>query len=72
MPLFDFKCRQCGNEFETLVMGGAKPVCPRCQSEDLEKMMSSYACRRPKKGKGSSATGSGCAGCAGGSCATCH
>ncbi|MFZ5766359.1 MAG: FmdB family zinc ribbon protein [Thermodesulfobacteriota bacterium] len=69
MPLYDFKCRNCGREFEVLVLGTAKPACPKCQSEDLEKLMSSYACRRPA---GSGRDGSGCAGCSGGNCASCR
>lgn len=71
MPLFDFKCNKCGKEFETLVMGSDKPVCPECGSDDLEKLMSSYACRR-SRGSGSEGGSGGCAGCSGGSCATCH
>ena len=40
MPLFDFRCTSCGNEFEALVRGQATPACPRCASKDLERMMS--------------------------------
>ncbi len=28
MPLFDFRCKKCGAEFEALVLGGIKPSCP--------------------------------------------
>lgn len=40
MPIFDFACRGCGHEFETLVRGGGTPACPACQGTDLEKLLS--------------------------------
>src|SRR3954467_4228047 len=39
MPIFDFTCRSWGNEFEALVRKAA-PKCPKCESEDLERMLS--------------------------------
>jgi len=39
MPLYDFECRKCGNTFEALVLKKA-PVCPKCQSDDLERLLS--------------------------------
>jgi len=71
MPLFDFVCRACGTEFEFLVRGGEKPVCPRCQGTDLAKQLSTFAART---GGGESGENSGgkCAGCKGRSCSSCH
>ena len=40
MPLFDYHCQACGNDFETLVRTGTTPVCPQCQSAALEKCLS--------------------------------
>ena len=39
MPVFDFSCRSCGFEFEALVRKEA-PSCPKCQSADLERLLS--------------------------------
>ena len=39
MPIYDFKCRNCSNEFEALVLKKT-PVCPKCASEDLERLLS--------------------------------
>jgi len=73
MPLFDFVCHACGKEFEVLLMGDDRPVCPHCQSRDLEKKMSAFAVRtKGSDGSTSAGGGSRCSGCAGGSCATCH
>ena len=42
MPLFDFKCRQCGHEFEALVRAGHAAACS-CGSTDLEQLPSGFA-----------------------------
>ena len=43
MPIFDYQCRACGDEFELLVLKGGVAVCPSCQSPDLEQLLSSFA-----------------------------
>ena len=40
MPIYEYSCKSCEHAFETLVRGDMKPLCPRCQSEDLEKLLS--------------------------------
>ncbi len=41
MPIFEYRCSTCGDEFELLVLNSS-PVsgCSTCGSEDIEKMMS--------------------------------
>lgn len=45
MPIYEYHCNACGTEFETLVLPhqSAPPACPRCQSADLEKLLSAFA-----------------------------
>jgi putative FmdB family regulatory protein len=45
VPIFEYSCRGCGHEFETLVRGATVPSCPKCQSEDLERLLSLPAIR---------------------------
>ena len=41
MPIFEYRCSGCGDEFESLVLNTSPaPGCPSCGSQDLEKMMS--------------------------------
>ena len=40
MPIFEYECRTCGREFETLVRTGDVPACPACSSQDLDKLLS--------------------------------
>ncbi len=51
MPLFDFRCRACGNTFEALVrpQDVSAPTCPTCQSVDLEKLQPIPAVTSPEK-----------------------
>jgi len=43
MPLFDFRCRSCGKQFEALVRPPAVPACPACESADLERMVTGFS-----------------------------
>ena len=42
MPIFDYKCRSCGHEFELIVLR-TTPACPSCESGDLEQLVSGFA-----------------------------
>ena len=44
MPIYEYHCRQCANEFELLVLKGSPvPACPSCQSQDIEQLLSGFA-----------------------------
>ena len=43
VPLFDYRCGRCGEEFEALVRGDAAPHCPHCGAHDVEKLISMFA-----------------------------
>ena len=43
MPLYDFRCKACGAEFEALVRPPAAPACPACAGVDLERLQSSFS-----------------------------
>jgi len=71
MPIFAYRCRACGEQFQTLVMSGETPVCKACESEDLERQLSLIAA--PAKGGDSAPAFAACgapmgACCGGGSC----
>jgi putative FmdB family regulatory protein len=74
MPIYEFCCKKCNREFEYLVFGSDKPVCPSCNSKNVSKLMS--ACGFVSKGGGgetvrASASASSCGSCSAGSCAGC-
>ena len=58
MPIYAFRCRGCGLEFEELVprMGQIAP-CPECGSEDCERRVTAPAVGR----KGDRPSGPSCA-----------
>ncbi len=43
MPLYEYKCKKCGNSFEELVFGEEKVKCPKCGSEEVEKLLSVFS-----------------------------
>ena len=41
MPIYEYECRGCHNQFEFLVLPTTPPAsCPACKSTDLEKLLS--------------------------------
>jgi len=47
MPIYEYRCKGCGNTFEYLAFSSSEPApaCPECQCEDVEKLMSAGAIR---------------------------
>ena len=43
MPIYEYACRSCSHEFETLVRNGETPSCPHCSSAALDKKLSVFA-----------------------------
>lgn len=77
MPIFEYKCAQCGHQFEELIFGDEVPPCPACRAEDTERQLSCPCLHMPAPSRvGQTVTfptsgRSACGGCSGGSCATC-
>ena len=77
MPIYEYTCKACGKNFETLVMGSDIPSCPECSSEDLSRMMSKCGFVSKSTGPGgqvqttTSAGSSTCSGCTSTNCGTC-
>lgn len=61
MPLFTYVCRKCQATSELLLIGAAKPVCPKCGSKDIVKQAAAIS---PRMGSGGGdAGGHNCQGC---------
>jgi putative FmdB family regulatory protein len=43
MPLFEYECRVCGQQFEFLTREGQSPSCPSCRGANLQKLLSVFA-----------------------------
>ena len=70
MPIYEYKCRDCGKKFEKLVRGREKVTCPKCGKGRLDKLFSVFATRSGDKFTPSSG-GGGCGGCSASSCDGC-
>jgi putative FmdB family regulatory protein len=74
MPIYEYFCKNCEKEFELLIRGTQKPVCPHCGGKKLDRWMSAPASPTHANGsncpieRGSSDAASHCAhagGCGG-------
>jgi len=74
MPIYEFRCLNCQDLFEMLVMnsdGHGKVRCPRCNAETSERVMSTTNFSMPGSGgSASSAPSAQTRNCSGGSCTT--
>jgi putative FmdB family regulatory protein len=64
MPIFEYICKECHHQFEALVYGKQKAVCPKCHATKLEPQLSVFAFSA--KGSSTAAFPSSSSGC--GSC----
>ena len=73
MPIYEFRCCDCQELFELLVLGGDETVemnCPKCQSGHFERVLSSSNYCMSGKSNGSSQAKNQTRTCPGGSCTT--
>jgi len=55
MPIYEFKCKKCGNIFEQLVFSSDrkdKVICPSCGKEDACRLLSSFSSGSSSSAKG--------------------
>jgi putative FmdB family regulatory protein len=73
MPIFEFHCQACNQDFEKLVFGSDPQVeCPFCSQSKVTKLISPCAAKVGYKfTAASSPTGGSCSSCSSGSCNTC-
>jgi putative FmdB family regulatory protein len=69
MPIFEYRCCSCNEEFEKLVFGNKEVECPKCASKDVKKKLSTFGMSGVDKPFAGSS--SGCASCSKGSCTSC-
>ncbi|THB75321.1 MAG: zinc ribbon domain-containing protein [Desulfobacteraceae bacterium] len=43
MPIFEFKCGECGQQAEYILASDASPECRSCGSHDMKKMLSAHS-----------------------------
>lgn len=61
MPIYEYACQDCGQQFEMLVRSDTVPACPKCQSNRLDKQLSVFATSTPQDT--SPMPAAGCGGC---------
>jgi len=70
MPIYEYKCTDCSEDFEKLVFGNQEVACPKCSSTKVKKKFSvfcSTGTERPLAGTASA----GCTSCSKTSCSSC-
>jgi putative FmdB family regulatory protein len=58
VPLYEYVCRKCSKQFETLIFGADVPACPACQSAEVERILSVVSVGRSEPASEPSACGS--------------
>jgi putative FmdB family regulatory protein len=57
MPIFEYRCRECGAQFEKIVRSAAEHViCESCQSKKVEQLLSVFTVSAASGSTGASTT----------------
>ncbi len=71
MPIYEYICRKCDEEFEQLVFDREAAIeCPACGSRKVKKCLSVFA-HKSDSGFTSSSGSSACSGCSSSTCSGC-
>ena len=65
MPIYEYRCNECGHVFSRLQRMGATSkgvTCPKCEGSDVERVVSSFASAGSGSSAGASASASSCSG----------
>ena len=63
MPIYEYACRDCQHQFETLVRSDTVPECPKCHSRQLDKQLSVFAAAVSDSASSARAMPSPCGSC---------
>jgi putative FmdB family regulatory protein len=73
MPIFEYHCASCDEDFEKIVFNGKTKVqCPRCNGGKVSKKMSAFSFKSGSRDVAPSSKSTGCSSCASHHCSTCH
>jgi putative FmdB family regulatory protein len=73
MPIYEFKCLKCQECFELLLMNNNEKIelkCPKCKSEDFERILSATNFSIGNPSKGNAEVSAKTRTCSSGSCST--
>ena len=65
MPIYEYRCKSCGQSYSELVRMGTKPEevrCPQCDEYQSERLFSAFATSGSTLSTSTSASSAGCGG----------
>jgi putative FmdB family regulatory protein len=71
MPLYEYRCSSCEGRSEQLVLAGdvaTTPVCPGCGSQEMTRLLSTFAAQAHEGSRSSGASFDPATACGGGAC----
>lgn len=71
MPIYEYQCNTCSENFEKLVFGNMEIICPKCMSKEVKKKMSAFGMSGVDKPFAGGSSGCGSSSCSKGSCSSC-
>ncbi|MDQ7786967.1 MAG: zinc ribbon domain-containing protein [Thermodesulfovibrionales bacterium] len=72
MPIFEYQCCSCRENFEKLVFGNQEIICPKCSSKDVKKKFSVFCSAGTERPLAGTAASASCTSCSKTSCSTCR
>jgi len=63
MPIFEYRCENCGEKFEKLIYGAEELTCPKCGSKNIKKLISPFSTSGIESGSCSSCSIKDCGSC---------